>query len=612
MYLWSLLVIGIGLCSDFDQNSNIGESNEGKENALNLNENHAELATEDREFANAEPGEHAEDENTGHVVSDELAPASAEDDSNIVPEQVDVETFNNVVSRLETDGQEAAALVEEPKETWKLTSKTTKNFASDSCGARIEKSAPDVTGAKNVIKNDFDKYAKAPIDKKFAFTVELCEEIQIQRLFIGVNELFASRPSKFSVQAADKVKSEWHFLGVFNIEPSGKSNLLKENFNVTMTHQYFKFVKYEALEYSGDEPFSVLTSLQVFGFPIDAQKSNDYEDDLEDADQEGEQLGSGESGVKNIINGIKKILTGAPAENNGQIEQEDLVASRELLAVFQRCEWNGLVHRSCNLGCNIYADAAFNFRLTQVNMRPRISQISPPVEAVQTEQPKVATTTLDGPETSTKASSSSIASNSTSSSSKPASGQAPKGDTQVQNAIPGTLKQIAKLEKNLTWMGSYLETLSQTYKKQMDDVRASFEKTSSRLTKSEVATQQTQEQISRLLELVKFLFTEIDRLDTTLEKIIIAASVVVALQVLTVLLVCQLRRGQKKMRQLEENQVSMEMLKELLEGQKKKRKHGGGAGDGFSRRSSETSGIPKPSSRGKRPSKAPKAGSRKK
>lgn len=38
MYLWSLLVIGIGLCSDFDQNSNIGESNEGKENALNLNE----------------------------------------------------------------------------------------------------------------------------------------------------------------------------------------------------------------------------------------------------------------------------------------------------------------------------------------------------------------------------------------------------------------------------------------------------------------------------------------------------------------------------------------------------------------------------------------------
>ena len=126
----------------------------------------------------------------------------------------------------------------------------------------------------------------------------------------------------------------------------------------------------------------------------------------------------------------------------------------------------------------------------------------------------------------------------------------------------------------------------------------SFEKTSSRLTKSEVATQQTQEQISRLLELVKFLFTEIDRLDTTLEKIIIAASVVVgtklklncqsdallALQVLTVLLICQLRRGQKKMRQLEESQITMDMLKELLEGQKKKRKHGGGAGDGFSRR----------------------------
>jgi hypothetical protein len=89
------------------------------------------------------------------VVAEEAPAASAEDDSNIVPEQVDVETFNNVVSRLETDGQDAvdeieeehdaAAIVQEPKETWKLTSKTTKNFASDSCGARIEKSAPDVT-----------------------------------------------------------------------------------------------------------------------------------------------------------------------------------------------------------------------------------------------------------------------------------------------------------------------------------------------------------------------------------------------------------------------------------------------------------------------------------
>ena len=114
-----------------------------------------------------------------------------------------------------------------------------------------------------------------------------------------------------------------------------------------MTHQYFKFVKYEALEYSGDEPFSVLTSLQVFGFPIDAQRSNDYEDDLEDADQEGETvpLATGESGVKNIINGIKKILTGAPVGNDGHTEPEDLIAHRELRAELPSCHWNALVHR---------------------------------------------------------------------------------------------------------------------------------------------------------------------------------------------------------------------------------------------------------------------------
>jgi hypothetical protein len=36
------------------------------------------------------------------------------------------------------------------------------------------------------------------------------------------------------------------------------------------------------------------------------------------------------------------------------------------------------------------------------------------------------------------------------------------------------LKQINRLEKNLTWMGSYLETLSNTYKRQMDDVRTRY------------------------------------------------------------------------------------------------------------------------------------------
>ena len=38
MYLWSLLVIGIGLCSDLGQNTNIGENNDGQAAAVNLNE----------------------------------------------------------------------------------------------------------------------------------------------------------------------------------------------------------------------------------------------------------------------------------------------------------------------------------------------------------------------------------------------------------------------------------------------------------------------------------------------------------------------------------------------------------------------------------------------
>ena len=71
------------------------------------------------------------------------------------------------------------------------------------------------------------------------------------------------------------------------------------------------------------------------------------------------------------------------------------ITGESLFLAFLICPFS-----SCNLGCNLYADAVFNFPLrSQVNMSPRISQISPPVQSVQTEQPQVATTTLDGPET---------------------------------------------------------------------------------------------------------------------------------------------------------------------------------------------------------------------
>jgi len=131
---------------------------------------------------------------------------------------------------------------------------------------------------------------------------------------------------------------------------------------------------------------------------------------------------------------------------------------------------------------------------------------------------------------------------------------------------PTVLKQINRLEKNLTWMGSYLETLSHTYKKQMDDVRTSFERTQSRLTKVEQAQASFAKSLEQMLDMIRHLYTEVYRLDATLEKVILAASLMIGLQIIILLLLCRRGRDSEAFGQrLAEIEVALELLKDATD-----------------------------------------------
>jgi hypothetical protein len=128
----------------------------------------------------------------------------AEIDSNVVPPKVNIDTFREVVELLQdTDsnddtphgadsggglgsGPGQLALDEHQR---KRTGKTTKNYAATECGAKIEKHSPDVTSAKYVLTSNKDQYARAPCDKKFSFTVELCEKIQVIKKTVTAESL---------------------------------------------------------------------------------------------------------------------------------------------------------------------------------------------------------------------------------------------------------------------------------------------------------------------------------------------------------------------------------------------------------------------------------------
>jgi len=141
------------------------------------------------------------------------------------------------------------------------------------------------------------------------------------------------------------------------------------------------------------------------------------------------------------------------------------------------------------------------------------------------------------------------------------SSQKTKPEQQQQQQV--VLKsQIKEFEANLTRVGEYLETLSKSYKQQMSDMRTSFNRTASRLTKVENSSRDINESIMEILDMIKFLYREVNRLDTSFEKVILASSIIIGFQFIIVLLWCRPRRDRQLTQQLAKMELQLDLLKD--------------------------------------------------
>jgi uncharacterized membrane-anchored protein YhcB (DUF1043 family) len=125
--------------------------------------------------------------------------------------------------------------------------------------------------------------------------------------------------------------------------------------------------------------------------------------------------------------------------------------------------------------------------------------------------------------------------------------------------------QIKEFQENLNRVGEYLETLSISYKKQMNDMRTSFNRTAARLTKAESAVRDINENILEILSMIKFLYSEVNRIDTNLERTILTASIMIGFQIIMILLWCRPRRDREVQGQLAKIEIQLDALREINE-----------------------------------------------
>ena len=132
-----------------------------------------------------------------------------------------------------------------------------------------------------------DQYARAECSKKFFFTIELCEFIELDRIEIASYELFTSRVKDFEIRAADAEKRSWVDLGTFQAAKfTAKTNI--QSFGISDEFRDFrvKYIRFDMLSHQGDEPLCTLTWFGVFGWgeynPLPDEDEPARQPDIED------------------------------------------------------------------------------------------------------------------------------------------------------------------------------------------------------------------------------------------------------------------------------------------------------------------------------------------
>jgi len=297
-----------------------------------------------------------------------------------------------------------------------------------------------------------------------------------------------------------------------------------------------------SFEGSVDTPLCTLTWFAVFGWgeynplpddPDDPVVEPGIENDREPSEDADPVKAGFEMGIKIIKEAIwprahkANTTTTTPGEAGWTMIDDS----------FHDCWFQSAVLCYCDADCVDFIGAPY----LDVYTGPYVNPEPPPPPAV-VEEPVLAENETDATVNAT-------------------SSQKTKPEQQQQQQV--VLKsQIKEFEANLTRVGEYLETLSKSYKQQMSDMRTSFNRTASRLTKVENSSRDINESIMEILDMIKFLYREVNRLDTSFEKVILASSIIIGFQFIIVLLWCRPRRDRQLTQQLAKMELQLDLLKD--------------------------------------------------
>jgi len=481
-----------------------------------------------------EPVDNDKPAEVDQVGNDEIV-----DEKDIVPPQIEIVTFNEH-PKDESKHHHHDDLTTPPTQQVILQKgKAPKNYAAASCGAKIDKHAPDLLNAKYVLSPSKDHYARADCAKKFFFTIELCEIIRLDRIEIASYELFSSRAKDFKISAADAEKLRWMDLGNFLAAKfTQKNNLQTFPIGDEYSEIYVKYIKFEMVSYQGEEPLCTLTWFGVFGWGEFNPLPDDPDDDpstapgIENDKTPQEDPDPIKKGVEFVGGIISKAIWGEKTNKTLEEPQQTMIDDS-----FHDCWFQSAVLCYCDEDCVDFIGAPYLDVYTGPYVNPEPPTKEAPIELDSTDN-------YTAPINETKQESSQ-----------------PKKQPEQQVVLKS---QIKEFEANLTRVGEYLETLSKSYKQQMTDMRTSFNRTASRLTKVENSSRDINESIMEILDMIKFLYREVNRLDTSFEKVILASSIMIGFQFIILLLWCRPRRDSVLTQQLAKMEIQLDLLKDEI------------------------------------------------
>ncbi|XP_074653796.1 SUN domain-containing ossification factor-like isoform X2 [Tubulanus polymorphus] len=240
------------------------------------------------------------------------------------------------------------------------------NYASLSCGAKIQTSNPEAQHGSYVLSDNKDEYMINPCNVKKWFVVELCEPIQLKFLEIANFELFSSLPKSFHVFISERYPTkEWDFLGTFYAREERKI----QSFPIPGQELYKKFIKIEVVDYYGKEHFCPLSMLRAYGISYTEDEyehvaggENNDEHLAADADSSSSSSVNTEKESSNIFTSatdamfklVKKVLKGTDEETTQQTDSANTVAAAAADRLRDPCK--GSSSTDNNVTCNRTAD----------------------------------------------------------------------------------------------------------------------------------------------------------------------------------------------------------------------------------------------------------------